>query len=514
VLLRNENATLPLDATAIRRIAVIGPNAADAQIMGGGSARVNAHRQVSPLDAIRERLAGNVEVIYAKGCTNRRALPLVHGPVEVEYFRNETPVPGADSLPMAREELPTMEGAWFGEVRYRYDGGPVMARLTAVFTPAESGAHRFGIASIGRSQLFLDGVLLIDNERGWTPGPSYFGLGSEELTGAAELVAGRSYTLTVRYVGARSGLQTADAVRVGTAPVSSEGSIDEAVVAARGADVAIVCCGRTGDWDAEGADLPGLELPGPQDELIRRVTEANPRTVVVLQTGGPVPMPWLERVPAVLEAWYPGQECGHSIADVVFGDADPGGRLPQTFPIDVADEPVFSDPPATYPGADGTVRYDEGIFVGYRHFDRRGVEPLFPFGHGLSYATFRYGGVALDGATLGPGESTTVRVEVTNTSDRAGQEVVQLYIADPDASVERPLRELKGYRKLFLAAGETATATLTIDMRALAFFDVDRNAWVAEAGDFEVLVGRSSREICAQATVRLTDTWCEPIART
>jgi beta-glucosidase len=213
-------------------------------------------------------------------------------------------------------------------------------------------------------------------------------------------------------------------------------------------------------------------------------------------------MPWLDRVAGVIEAWYPGQECGNAIADVLFGQVNPSGKLPQTFPTRLEDHPAFGN----YPGENGKVCYGEGIFVGYRAYEQRGLAPLFPFGHGLSYTTFEYANLRLSSEAITPDELLTVRLEVTNTGQCAGQEVVQLYVRDETASVERPPKELKSFAKIALAAGETQTVTFTLDRESLAFWDVAQHAWVAEAGRFEVLAGSSSRDTRAQASFILTET--------
>jgi beta-glucosidase len=269
-----------------------------------------------------------------------------------------------------------------------------------------------------------------------------------------------------------------------------------------------LCVGLNGEWDTEGQDRPDLELPGRQNELVERVAAVNPRTVVVLQTGGPVTMPWLTRVAAVLQAWYPGQECGHAIAGVLLGEADPGGRLPQSFPVRLEDDPAFGN----YPGEHGRVHYREGIFVGYRHHERKDIRPLFPFGHGLSYARFAHGPIRLSADELAPGSELTLALDVTNTGERPGQEVVQVYVRDEAARVARPEKELQAFAKVALEPGETRTVRLTLGMRSLAFFDEAAMAWVAEPGRFELLVGASSQDIRARASFRLTGPWSEPVA--
>jgi beta-glucosidase len=301
-------------------------------------------------------------------------------------------------------------------------------------------------------------------------------------------------------------------LRVGAARVLGEPDIAAAVEASSAADLAIVFAGLNAEWDSEGLDRPGLELPHRQNELIARVAEANPRTVVVLQSGAPLLLPWLDAVPAVLQFWYPGQECGNAIADVLLGVADPGGRLPQTWPLRLEDTVAFGDD-CQYPGLDGHVAYGEGLSIGYRHFEAHGVTPQFAFGHGLSYSTFVHDGLALDRYTLQPDEKLTVTLTVCNTGTRAGSEVVQLYVHDEASTLIRPPQELKAFAKVTLQPGQAQTVTLTLGMRAFAAYDDVRRAWVAEAGRFEVRLGTSSADIHQRAWVTLATEWVESVNR-
>jgi beta-glucosidase len=264
--------------------------------------------------------------------------------------------------------------------------------------------------------------------------------------------------------------------------------------------VAILCVGTSGEWESEGFDRSEMTLPGQQDVLIERVAAANPRTIVVLNTGSPFTMPWLDKVAAVLQAWYPGQECGNAIADVLFGDTTPSGKLPQTFPLRLEDNPAFLN----FPGENGKVYYGEGLFVGYRYYDKKKIAPLFPFGFGLSYTTFSYSPLSLSAQQIGPDDPLQVSVDITNTGERAGKEVVQLYIRDEQAHLQRPEKELKGFAKVQLEPGERKTVTLTLARDALAYYDDLAHEWVAEAGAFEVLVGASSRDIRATVAFTLT----------
>jgi beta-glucosidase len=500
VLLKNDGL-LPLDAPQLEKVAVIGPNAKTAQIMGGGSAQVNAHYRVTPFDGVAAALGEQVELSYAEGCTNHKLLPLLEpeGGLSIEYFNG----PELAGEPVHTATTAMAEQMWFAPV----PGVDMMrfgARLRGSFTPAVSGVHQFSLVSAGLSRLLIDGAPLIDNWEARKPGEHYFGFGSGEAMGAIELRAGQRYELTVEY--ARGGGPPFSALRLGHLPPQDPQAIERAVALAAEADVAIVCVGLTGEWESEGHDRTTLTLAGRQDELVARVAAANPRTVVVLQTGSPVTMPWLDNVAAVIQAWFPGQECGNAIADVLSGAHNPSGRLPQTFPARLEDHPALGN----YPGENGRVRYGEGIFVGYRAYERRQLAPLFPFGYGLSYTSFAYGEPRLSAEAIGPDEELIVSVEVTNSGARAGQEVVQLYVRPEQARVARPEQELKGFAKLELAPGETKSVELRLGWRDLAYFDDERHAWVAEAGAYEVRVGASSQAIRGSARFTLSAERAEP----
>ncbi|MEN9935768.1 MAG: hypothetical protein RLZZ387_2347 [Chloroflexota bacterium] len=502
VLLKND-ALLPLDPSALRSVALIGPNAKAAQIMGGGSAQVNAHYRVSPYDAIVARLsAEEVRIGHTVGSTNYRLLPLLEAPFAVAYYGT----PDLSGPVLHQGQVASSEMMWFGEPAPGVPPVGFSARLTTRYTPEEGGEHQFSLVSAGVSRLFVDGQLLVENWDARQPSDTYFGAGSTEMVGALELEAGRAYELAVEYaypMAANLGLK---AVRLGVTRPLGDADIERATKLAAEADVALLFVGLTGEWDSEGQDRPHIDLVGRQNELVTRVAAANPRTVVVLQTGAPVTMPWLGQVAAVVQFWYPGQECGNAIADVLFGDVSPAGRLPQTFPVRLQDNPAYLN----YPGEHGHVRYGEGIFVGYRYYEKKEIAPLFPFGFGLSYTDFAYDNLRLSGERIAPGETLAVSIDVMNTGERAGQEVVQLYVRDVATSVARPEKELKGFAKVALAPGETKTVTLTLGGRDLAYYDTARAAWLAEPGAFEVLVGASSADIRARASFELTAEYAEP----
>lgn len=500
VLLKNAGGILPLPANAT--VAVIGPNGASGQVMGGGSAQMNAHRRVSPLQGLRAAL-GDEQVSYAIGCDNDKYLPVPQVPIRIEYR-----APGQEEV-LAHEDRPFGEVLWFRLP----EGVPqaFQARLSATVHAPEDGHYDFSLASAGLSRLSVDGQALIDNWDRFQPGGTYFGFGSDEIRQGTRLSAG-DHVIEIEFIPHHVdvGIAAFSAVRLGFRQPLPERSVRDAAELAARADYAVVCIGTNGEWETEGLDRWGLDLPGRQDELVRAVVAANPRTVVVLQTGGPVLMPWLEEVPAALQAWFPGQEAGDSVADVLLGHADPGGRLPQTFLARIEDDPTHPETPdLQYPGQDGHVAYQEGLFTGYRHMDRHSLTPLFPFGFGLSYATFELSRAELSGTSIEPGGRAEVRLEVGNTGTRAGQQVVQLYLRDRKASLERPAKELKGFVKVSLNAGESATVTIPLDMRSLAFYNDTRHAWVAEAGAFDLYLGTSSADLPITLTLTLTGEWSE-----
>ncbi|WP_293910645.1 glycoside hydrolase family 3 C-terminal domain-containing protein [Deinococcus sp.] len=512
VLLKNEGQLLPLPARA--RVAVIGPNAASAAIMGGGSAQINAHRRTSPLAGL-SRALGEQNVSYAQGCGNERYLPVLDLPVETEYYAPGTYQPGQADIhvpALHREVRQGSEVMWFS-VPAGMAPSALQARLKLTLKVLESGDYELSLLSAGLSSLSLDGQQLIENWQSWAPGSTYFGFGSDEQRVRLSLEAG-DHQLVLDFAAQPfdNGVASFSAVRLGGRRVPSADLMAEAVRAAAEADYAVLCVGTNGDWETEGVDRVGLSLPGDQDALIAAVLAANPNTVVLLQTGGPVLMPWLAQARAVVQGWFPGQEAGDSLADVLTGQAEPGGRLPQTFPAHLSDDPVHPETPdAQYPGHDGHVDYTEGLFTGYRHTDRHRLTPLFAFGHGLSYTSFALGSARLSTPRLGPDERLSVAVPVTNTGSRSGQTVVQLYVHSPASRLERPEKELKAFAKLHLEAGETGEASLELDMRSLAYFDDHLNAWVADAGEYHLLIGQSSAELPVRAVIHLSGRWEQPV---
>ncbi|MGA9350535.1 MAG: glycoside hydrolase family 3 C-terminal domain-containing protein [Anaerolineae bacterium] len=520
VLLKNDRNVLPLSTDKVKSLAIIGPNAKGARIMGGGSSHVTPHYAVTPFDGIANRVGDAVKIGFEVGCTNHKLLPLIHPAwltpaggqaghgLTVEFFNNDD-LSGAPVKTMLAEST---ELVWFGEVDPEVNAAAFSARLTGQLTAPQAGRYTFGLSSAGQSRLYVDGQEVIDRWTGERPG---------ELTFEMDLAAGQTCDLTVEY--SKQSAVPFASLRLGCLPPMAEDAIARAAALAAASDVALVFVGLSDEWESEGFDRPDMELVGDQAALIEKVAAANANTVVVLNTGSPITMSWLDKVAAVVQAWYPGQECGHAIADVLFGDVNPSGRLPQTFPRQLEDNPAYIN----YPGENGRVHYGEGIFVGYRYYDKKKIEPLFPFGYGLSYTTFAYRNpsaalrrssgqgsghrLRLSAADTSTGlsaststglsarvdadEGLQVSVDVQNTGTRAGQEVVQLYVRDLESSLMRPEKELKAFAKVSLEPGQTRTVTLALNRESLAYYDDMERQWVAEAGEFEVLVGSSSRDI-------------------
>lgn len=510
VLLKNDGI-LPLAKTTLDSIAVLGPNAAEARVMGGGSAQIAAHYTVSPLQGIKAALSNANSVHHAAGCSNNRLIEVFASDMQVDYFKGRQ----LEGAPVHSETAAKGEFFWFDLPSAELNPADFSARITARYVPSDSGEHVFGMTNAGIAKLYVDGELVVNGYDGWAPGDNYFGTANSEQRQSLKLEAGRSYTVTIEYC---SPAATADgihltAIRFGVEKPLGDAAIEDAVAKAAACDVALLFVGREGQWDTEGLDLPDMRLPGRQEELIEKVAAVNANTVVVLQTGGPVEMPWLGKVKAVLQLWYPGQELGNAVADVLFGDAEPGGRLPQTFPKSLSDNSAITGNPLVYPGQDGHVRYDEGVFVGYRHHDTHGVEPLFPFGFGLGYTQFAWGEAKASTSVMSE-NGITVTVDVTNTGARKGSDVVQLYVRALGSSVSRPEKELRAFAKLELAAGETATATLKVTQRDLSFFDVDAKAFRSDESQYELVIAANAGDIRGRILIDNPTLWLGQVSDT
>ncbi|MFF8292433.1 beta-glucosidase [Streptomyces sp. NPDC016309] len=480
VLVRND-AALPLAPGGT--VALLGAAARDARILGGGSAQVFPARTVSPLDGLTAALPPGALTHAVGAHPDDEPAPAARG------FALRAVCRDAAGTVIGEGALPSGEVQWIGD---DLPGGVTRDRLhsvevTGTFTPRESGAHTFGTRGLGALTLTVAGRTLYDGvqEMGGEADPFEAFVGAPLERGTVTLTEGVPVEVSLLHP-----LHPLDPEHAAPLPGvlfsllhrgprrDPDELIAEAAAAARAAGTAVVVVATTERVESEGFDRADLRLPGRQDDLVRAVAAANPNTVVVVNAGSPVEMPWRDDVAAVLLTWFPGQEGGAALADVLLGAEEPGGRLPTTWPAALADTPVTDVVPR-----DGELAYSEGLFIGYRAWDRAGTVPAYPFGHGLGYTTWEY--ETLEPA---PGGAT---VRVRNTGTRPGREVVQLYVAPVDDPVERPARWLAGFTSVEAGPGESAEALVRIPRRAFEVWDEAAGAWTVVPGAYEVLAGRS-----------------------
>jgi beta-glucosidase len=491
VLLKNDGALLPLDPAKVRTIAVIGPNAHPGVPVGGGSAAVEPFRTISFLEGIGDRVGATTKVLYAGGLPATDDL-LDQTPFTVDAQGTQPGLRGEyygnakfSGTPQVHVD-PQVNFQWAGwdhrALPVMQDGAGSM-RWTGYFKPTRAGFHRWFVNAAGRDacRLFLDGKLIYERH------PA-----EDQVPGAIDLPleAGRAYAVKFEFV--IGPVWYEQRIGLGVAAVE-ELVAPEVKRLAAAADAVVVCVGFNPGTEHEGADRT-FALPPGQDELVQAVCAANPRTIVVLTAGGSVDVTrWIDRAPALLHTWFPGQEGGRALARILFGDVNPSGHLPITFERRWEDNPVHD---SYYPNDGGTnVRYREGVFVGYRGYEHNGVRPLFPFGHGLSYTTFTFTHLAVSPAVAKPGTPVTIAFDITNTGARPGAAVAQVYLGNPTAPVPRPFKELKGSARVPLAPGQTTRVSLPLDPRAMSFYDEATHAWRQSQGQFTVAVGHSSAEI-------------------
>jgi beta-glucosidase len=496
VLLKNEGGVLPLDKTKIKSIAVIGPDAYPARMVGGGSAGVQPFVAVSFLQGISEYLGRAAKTYYARG------LPEYGEMADATDFTAEA----ENGRPGLKAELfnnPDLRGApavtrtdrHINADRSLGDGinmNEVSARWTGYFTPKTPGEHLLFVQGPGENggyRLYVDDKLVIDN---WTRA------NSDISQARLALAAGPHKVVFEYFVHWSWGGPT---IRLGI--VRPEAMVQpEAVALAKRADAVVLAVGFDSDSESEGGDRT-FQLPPAQDELIRAIAAANPKTIVVVTSGGAVDMrAWVDHVPALMQSWYAGEEGGAALAQLLFGEFSPSGKLPVTFERRWEDNAVHD---SYYPaGNEKKVEYKEGVFLGYRHFDRASVKPLFPFGYGLSYTTFAYKNLALTPAAVSGDGDVTVSFDITNAGKREGAEVAEVYVGEVKPRVPRPVKELKGFAKVALQPGETKRVSVVLDRRAFCWYDAQEHRWTADPGDFTVSVGRSEAQIELTGTVRRT----------
>ena len=517
----------------VKKIAVIGPNALFLRTGGWGSSYICPTETVSPLEGLRSLVDGTVEIINEPGIIRRKDIFPVQNKclylpdksgngLHAQYFNN----PNLDGAPLINTEVRKVAHDWGMEAP---EEGIKPGAFSAVYSGwirvDDSGEYDISVSADGGCRLYIDGKLLIDT---WDKNirELYLEYASVDDEHYLDQYNGKFITRTPGILKVREsiplGKRKFHKIRLEYQHKGSKAacvlglqnkdftSVNQAVEAAKQADVALIFAGISLYEEREGADLPSLHLPEGQEDLIRKVAEVNPNTVVILNNGTALLLSdWIDNVDAVVEAWYPGQYGGEVIADVLFGEINPSGKLPMTFMKKWEDTPVYGYYPA--PDIDGSHQldmniddafgneekdgldlvYNEGIFVGYRHYDKHKIKPLFPFGHGLSYTDFEYDNIEIKTTSDG----IEVSFSITNTGKYPGAETCQLYLQDTESSLERPQKELKGFDKVFLDPGETEKVNIRVDKEELAFYHKDKKKWIIEPGRFRLLAGSSSRDL-------------------
>ncbi|KAK0112162.1 hypothetical protein ONS96_001419 [Cadophora gregata f. sp. sojae] len=511
VLLKNDCGVLPLSPDC-GSIALIGPNVKNAAACGGGSASLHPYYTTSAYEGIMSQIAPGTKVLYEAGVYSHVLLPVLNKNnaldenglpgATIEFFREPSSIP--DRIPF--DKTTVRETAYqLMDYKHAQNGETFYISMRGTFIPECSGTYEFGLASFGISDLYIDEKLVIDNSTAQEPGGMFFGSGSKEVRATFEMEQGKTYkfrmeagsALTSKLLGGMIDLP-GGACRLGASlKLDHQEGIRRAVEAAKSCQNVIVVAGLNGDYEKEGRDRKTMDMPEGYDALINAVLAAHPAAIIVTQAGTPISMPWRSQAHSMIHSWYGGNESGTALADVIFGKANPSGKLPMTFPDRLENTASF----LTFGSDNGKARYDEGIFVGYRYHDAVGRGVAFPFGHGLSYTTFALRDFRVS--------SEEIQVVVENTGSRAGSEVLQMYIsADRESSrFKRPVKELKGFEKVRLDPQQAVTVTIPIDKYSTAVWDENRDAWACEKGQYTASVFGGDQCLKASFEIQKTVFW-------
>ncbi|NQZ24828.1 MAG: glycoside hydrolase family 3 C-terminal domain-containing protein [Colwellia sp.] len=494
VLLKNDivgaKAVLPLDKKQLKNILVLGPNADKKHGTGGGSSEVKSLYEVTPLQGLREKFGEDVTITVMRARSSELAA-IASDYVDSRHWTGTPAWNIAYFTEKARINL--TEQSWIVDSKFKAIA-PANAKgvvntqhitMAAQIKPLMTGLHQLNVETLGDFQLKINDNIVIAHQVSADT--------ANELSALVydiELIAGESYSFEIQYDGSEH-------FTLGwNAPGELFSSEAEYIAAAKQADAVIYFGGLSHGDDRESIDRPDMKLPNSQDEIISKLIAANEKTVVFLVAGSAVEMPWAEQAKTIVWGWYGGMEAGHAFADILTGDVNPSGKMPITLPAHLEDTaPIALN---DYNAKESL--YTEGVFIGYRWFEQQKIKPSFVFGHGLSYTNFSLTEIALSASNITGDENITVTVWVENTGKVAGAEVVQLYLHDIESSVDRPIKELKGFAKVYLVPGESKQISITLTKRDLSFWDVNTNDWLAETGQFEVLLGTALNNIKLRAT--------------
>ncbi|HPN37295.1 MAG TPA: glycoside hydrolase family 3 C-terminal domain-containing protein, partial [Melioribacteraceae bacterium] len=483
VLIKKKFGILPIDKPAIGTLAIIGPNAAYTRTGGGGSSLVAPYYNISPLEGITNKYGKLIDIKYAPGLILDGDAPVIEpkyfyldkegtkNGVYVKYFANKN----MQGTPKLEQVENSINNFWS-------NNSPILDFNNENFSIVYEGYLKFpksgttvvNLTSDDGSRLYIEDELVIDD---WNDH------GMETKSFTFEVEKDKLYKYKIEYyenmgdAGIKLGWQLPD-----------NDLLKQAIETAKNCDLAIVFVGTTAHYETEGKDRDDLILPNNQDELINKILEANKNVIVVITSGSPILMDnWIDKVPAVLQTWFAGQELGNAVADILFGDFNPSGKLTITYPNKWEDCSAYD----TYKKESGTTEYADGIYVGYRHFDKKGIKPLFPFGHGLSYTTYKYSDLKINENN----DKIEVTFNIENTGAFNGKEIAQLYIMPINSKIDRPVKELKGFVKVPLNIKEKKNAKITLEKNAFAYYDMQTNDFKVDKGEYLIQIGSSSQTI-------------------
>ena len=491
VLLKNQDQILPLNPSTIKSVAVLGPNAGVLRTGGGGSSKIDPIEAMSPYEALKEAAPG-LNISYSPGMFIPGDLKSIPSEflstadgrpgLDAKYYDN----PDFEGKPLLQKIDTQIDFYWNQKGPTSIGNDNFSIEWTGKLTAPVSGKYYLGSHSDDGSRIYINNKLVVDN---WGDHAMSTQIGIVELSAETPV----DIRVTFYEHGGHAGVKLLWQ-QVKHSP------LEQAIALAKTADAVVLCLGFSDQFESEGFDRKSNALPPEQLELIEKVCVVNDEVVVVINSGAGILMnDWEPKVDAIIEAWYPGEQGGVALANILMGTVNPSGKLITSFFKKETDTPTYKN----YPGVDDELNYEEGLFVGYRHYDKMNIEPLFAFGHGLSYTTFEYSELKLSARSIQAGESIQATVKIKNTGDVPGAEVVQLYLNDAKSSVVRPQKELKGFSKVLLQPGEEKTVSMTLRPQDLMFWDQATGDWKAESGRFKVMVGASSRDIRKSRSFKL-----------
>ena len=496
VLLKNDGI-LPIEKD-INSIGVIGPNAEKAQIIGGGSATLVPYHESHPVSSFKEGFSQKTIIKTAKGCHTYRYLPEINKLLTkengflVEYYDVSN-----NKNDFISSKILTGSKFWIFEgfakdIIGSEEKPDIFVKFSCTYEPDISGEHAFEIFAIGKSKLLINHKEIIDNWTDPLPGDAFFAHGSSSKRGASYLKKGNSYLIEIHYKFEGN----FPAIYIGCQPPDKINLLDEALNIAKEVDEVILLVGTNSDWETEGNDRSDFNLPGDQNILIEKVLDINPNAIVVLNTGSPVNMPWVDKAKSILQSWYAGQEYGNALFEILTGLVNPSGKLPTTFPRHIEDTPAY----AFYPGENLQMRYDEKLLVGYKWYDRKNIEPLFHFGHGLSYTDFEYSNLQIINNDK---NNFTCSFNIKNVGGMPGFETSQCYISFMDSDEDEPIKKLQGFDKTYINSGEIEKIEIYLDSKSFSTWNIKTHQWEIKKGVFNILIGSSSNDVRLKDSINL-----------